>query len=135
MRKVLLISFAALYGCAAPPVYRPAAVRPPAEFREPVFRPESGGNTSTALASGVEAKPAAVRAESPVDSWSQVGDTTLTRLIAEALRSNLNVRAAQARIENARANRSRAILDFTPSATLGASYARQRICSASFTGG
>lgn len=135
MRRALLISFAALYGCAASPVYRPATVRPPAEFREPVFRQEPGVNTSLALASGVEAKPAAAQVESPVDSWRQVGDTILTRLIDEALRSNLNVRAAQARIENARANRSRAILDFTPSATIGASYARQRISNASFPGG
>jgi NodT family efflux transporter outer membrane factor (OMF) lipoprotein len=134
MRKALLLSFAALYGCAATPAYRPSPVRTPAEFRETLPLAQPVGVPS-ALASGTEAKVADSPAETAAEYWQQVGDTTLTRLVGEALRSNLNLRAAQARIQNARANRSRALLEFTPSATVGASYARQRLSTSTFPGG
>lgn len=67
--------------------------------------------------------------------WAALGDTTLTRLIGEVTRANLDVRAAQARVESARHGRTRAVLDFTPSATFTAGYSRQRLSSASFPRG
>jgi len=69
-----------------------------------------------------------------LDYWEQLGDTTLTRLVGEVLRSNLDVRSAQARVSAARSDRVRSVLDLTPSATLSAGYARQRLSSASFPG-
>lgn len=134
MRKSILLAFAALYGCAASPGYRPSPVVTPASFREsvPQSRPAL---MPSGLASGIEAKATAGPSEITVDFWNQMGDTTLGRLVGEALNSNLSVRAAQARILNARANRTRALLDFTPNATIGASYSRQRFSSASQPGG
>jgi NodT family efflux transporter outer membrane factor (OMF) lipoprotein len=66
--------------------------------------------------------------------WARLGDTTLTRLIGEALRANLDIRAAQARVRGARAARARSVLDLTPDATVSGSYARRRFASASFPG-
>src|SRR5207249_915418 len=62
------------------------------------------------------------------------GATTLSRLISEVRRANLDVRAAQARVSAARSDRVRSVLDLTPSATVSAGYARQRLSSASFPG-
>ena len=69
------------------------------------------------------------------DYWGALGDTTLSRLIAEVRRANLDVRAARARVSAARSERVRSVLDLTPSATVSAGYVRQRLSSASFPGG
>jgi NodT family efflux transporter outer membrane factor (OMF) lipoprotein len=66
--------------------------------------------------------------------WDQLGDTTLTRLTQEALKSNLDVRAAQARVRQARAARARAVLDFTPEGIVSGAYNRRRFASAGFPG-
>jgi NodT family efflux transporter outer membrane factor (OMF) lipoprotein len=63
-----------------------------------------------------------------------LGDTTLSRLIAEVRRANLDVRAARARVSAARSDRVRSVLDLTPSATVSGGYVRQRLSSASFPG-
>ncbi len=68
------------------------------------------------------------------DYWDQLGDTTLSRLVGEVARGNLDVRSAQARASAARSDRVRSALDLTPSTTLSAGYARQRLSSASFPG-
>jgi NodT family efflux transporter outer membrane factor (OMF) lipoprotein len=66
--------------------------------------------------------------------WRRLGDSTLTRLIEEALGANLDVRAAEARVRAARAVRSRAVLDLTPEGVLSGSYSRRRFSSADFPG-
>src|SRR2546428_818002 len=125
MRSAILLAFVALYGCATAPGYRSSSVRPPEAFREdphplspaPVGR---GG----------------AKDEPPVSSdyWNQLSDTTLSRLVGEVLRGNLDVRSARARVSAARSDRIRSVLDLTPSATLAVGYSRQRLSSASFPG-
>jgi multidrug efflux system outer membrane protein len=66
--------------------------------------------------------------------WKSLGDTTLTRLVSEAVRSNYDMAAARARLSGARAERTRTALDFAPTVTAAASYTRQRLASASFPG-
>lgn len=68
------------------------------------------------------------------DYWDRLGDTTLSRLIGEVRRANLDVRAARSRVSAARSDRMRSLLDLTPSATVSGGYVRQRISSASFPG-
>ncbi len=68
------------------------------------------------------------------DYWQQLNDTTLSRLIGQVVGSNLDVRAAESRVSAARSDRTRAVLDFTPSATFAGTYARQRLGTASFPG-
>jgi NodT family efflux transporter outer membrane factor (OMF) lipoprotein len=69
-----------------------------------------------------------------VTYWEQLGDSTLSRLVGEVLRSNLDVRSARARVSAARSDRVRSVLDLTPSATVAAGYSRQRLSTASFPG-
>jgi len=83
----------------------------------------------------VEARVPSARIEdAEINFWQQLGDTTLTRLIAEVQRANLDVRAAEARVSGARANRVHAALDLAPTARFGAGYSRQRLSSATFPG-
>ncbi len=73
--------------------------------------------------------------EPPVEAfWIDLGDTTLGRLVAAALRANLDVRVAEARLANARANRDLATFDYFPTVTASAGYRRQRISGESFPG-
>ena len=73
-------------------------------------------------------------ATAPVAFWQSVGDTTLTRLVREALAANGDVRAAAARVDQARAVRTTAALDLAPTVTAVATYSRQRLPLAAIPG-
>src|SRR5438552_5880233 len=125
MRSAILLAFVALYGCASAPGYRSSSVQPPTSFREDPhpLSPSPSGRGGTTDGAAVS-----------LDYWERLGDTTLSRLISEVLRGNLDVRAAQARVRAARSDRIRSVLDLTPSSTVSAGYARHRLSSASFPG-
>ncbi len=130
MRNSLLLAFLVLTGCVTPPEYRPAPVPLPAAYRE----------TGPAATGG----PIPLQSSSPLGGneavafdlafWRRLGDTTLSRLMEQALAANLDVRAAQARVREARAGRTRALLDLTPEGNLSGGYARRRLASAGFPG-
>ena len=132
MRSTLLLGFLALYGCASAPAYRSSSIDVPASFREMADSHHAVPYVATATMtpSAVTANPVAVS----IDYWQQLGDTTLSRLMNEVLAANLDVRAARARVGAARSERTRAVLDLTPSATFTGGYARQRLSAASFPG-
>ncbi len=138
MRSAILLAFVALYGCASAPGYRSSSVQPPASFREGTEDPHAtapapeGPHPLTPSPSG----RGGTQDEPDISPayWEQLGDTTLTRLVGEVLRGNLDVRSARARVSAARSDRVRSVLDLTPSATLAAGYSRQRLSSASFPG-
>src|SRR2546430_7121140 len=147
MRSAILFAFVALYGCATAPGYRSASVQPPEAFRETPGDPQPApppGGAHPLTPSPDGPRPLApspsgrggTRDEPAVSSdyWDQLGDTTLSRLVGEVLRGNLDVRSARARVSAARSDRIRSVLDLTPSATLAAGYSRQRLSSASFPG-
>src|SRR5438477_11824212 len=117
------LGFLALAGCASAPGYRSPAVQPPASFREVTEAPSPAGRGGTQDGPAVS-----------TDYWDQLGDTTLSRLVGEVQRANLDVRAARARVSAARSDRVRSALELTPSATVAAGYARQRLSSVSFPG-
>src|SRR3989441_5220224 len=138
MRSAILLAFVALYGCATAPGYRSSSVRPPQAFRETTGDPQPA---TTSPEGPHPLAPAPVgrggtKDEPPVSSdyWDQLRDTTLSRLVGEVLRGNLDVRSARARVSAARSDRVRSVLDLTPSATLAVGYSRQRLSSASFPG-
>lgn len=128
MRKGLLLTLLVLTGCVAAPAYRAPVVAVPAAFRE----------TDPARALAAPAAHGSLTGEAPAEFdpafWESLGDTTLTRLIGEAVRNNLNVQSAQARVRGARAARSRALLDLTPTAQVSGGYTRRRFASAAFPG-
>ncbi len=89
------------------------------------------------LALALVASPAV--AQEPADTaptgrafWESLGDSTLARLVSEALRANHDVRAAGARVREARAQRLEARLDLFPTVTVGAGYTRQKFAGATF---
>src|SRR6058998_2087298 len=145
------LGFLSLAGCASAPGYRSPAVQPPASFREvtqdsqpPASSPDgSEGRHPLAPApesphpltpspsgrGGTQDEPAV-----STEYWDQLGDTTLSRLIGEVQRANLDVRAARARVSAARSDRVRSALELTPATTVSAGYARQRLSSVSFPG-
>lgn len=123
MRKagIFLSLTLALAGCATAPGYRAPEVRVPATFRE---------TRDTIIETLV-----AERAVADTLSWPDLGDSTLIRLLKEAVGGgNLDVRAAEARVRGARAARTEAFLDFAPTVTFAGGYTRQRLSSASFPG-
>src|SRR6267154_280280 len=140
MRSAILLAFVALYGCASAPGYRSSSVRTPASFRgttddshvtatapdgpQPVAPSPEGPHPLTPSPSGRGGTKE--QAAVSLDYWEQLGDTTLTRLVGEVLRGNLDVRAARARVSAARSDRVRSVLDLTPSATPSRRGARWR---------
>lgn len=124
---VVLLSLV-LAGCAAAPAYRPPEVQLPTAFRE---APDSVPQTAIGEVpvSGVAATDTALPLEAV---WLGLGDTTLVRLMNEAVRANLDVRAAEARVRGARAARTEVALDLAPTVTFGGGYTRQRLSSATF---
>ena len=94
------------YGTATPPVTStPSAA--PLRTAEPAIQPVF---VSTTLASA--------------PFWSELGDTTLIKLVKEAQRANLDVRISESRLLSARASRRLASLDLIPTITGTGSTAR-----------
>jgi NodT family efflux transporter outer membrane factor (OMF) lipoprotein len=121
--SVLLVLLSlVLAGCAVGPAHRPPKVA-----LEPAFR-EMPDSVPAAT------PPAAPGTAGPAAFWETLGDSLLTRLVAQGLQANHDVQAAVARVRGARAERSLARLDLAPTVTVGAGYTRQRLSSASFPG-
>jgi multidrug efflux system outer membrane protein len=118
MRKIWLLASLASLGCASAPGYRPPQVQVPAAFRE---------MTDTVIET-----PAAEAPGSLAVAELEVGDTTLARLIKEAVGANLDVRAAEARVRGARSARTEAAFDLAPTVTFAGGYTRQRLAGATF---
>ena len=95
-------------GCAVGPNYRPPKVNAPAQW------------TST-LAGGETNSPPAL-----AEWWKNLGDTHLDALMTQAISSNLDLRIAEARVREARAERDVAVGGLWPSAAGSASYSRNR---------
>jgi NodT family efflux transporter outer membrane factor (OMF) lipoprotein len=110
----------ALAGCATAPAYRAPEVQVPTAFRE------TRDTVIETLGIGPAAPDTLV--------WPDLGDSTLTRLLKDAVGGNLDVRAAEARVRGARAARTEVVLDLAPTVTFAGGYTRQRLSSASFPG-
>jgi NodT family efflux transporter outer membrane factor (OMF) lipoprotein len=116
-----------LNACASAAAYRAPEVQIPTAFRERL----------DSLAPPPQPAPDRVpmaAADTAVigEYWRALGDTTLVRLLEQALKANYDVRVAEARIRGARAARLESALDFVPTVTAAAGYTRQRIAGASF---
>jgi len=132
MRKMLPAFAVIVAGCSTP-AYRPPEVPVPATYSVtagvPVAAdlraasedvPTAGIQVSTALAS--------------TPFWKDLGDTTLTMLIREAQRANMDVRIAQSRLSSARAARRLASYDLVPTVTGIGSTSRQQFSVAQTPG-
>src|SRR2546428_8438758 len=118
MRSAILLAFVALYGCATAPGYRSSSVRPPQAFRETSGDPQPA---TTAPEGPHPLSPSPVgrggtKDESAllVDYWDQLRDTTLSRLVGQVLRGNLDVPSAQAQVSAPPSDPVRHLPDRTP---------------------
>jgi NodT family efflux transporter outer membrane factor (OMF) lipoprotein len=71
---------------------------------------------------------------SPAPFWREIGDTTLTVLIEEAVRANTDVRVAEARLMGSRAARRLIAFDLAPTVTALGSTTRQQLSMAQVPG-
>jgi NodT family efflux transporter outer membrane factor (OMF) lipoprotein len=127
MPKTAILIILLLNACASTAAYREPQVDLPSAFRERLdsLAPSVASPNAVPMATGNSAEPIGAY-------WHALGDTTLDRLLDQALRGNFDVEVARARIRGARAAKLNATLDFVPTVTAVAGYTRQRIASASF---
>ncbi len=114
------ITFACLLataGCTVGPDYH----RPSVDLQHKWVAPEAG---DTAMAGEPTSRPSVVQTggDLPEQWWTTLTDTTLNGLIDSAIRSNLNLRAAAARVREARAQWAGAKAGLFPKANVGAGY-------------
>jgi len=133
MRKILTVLAGALVGCSTP-AYRAAEVPVPATYSAssvtPVAATDTRGTAKDPAARGIQVSTALA----PAPFWAELGDSTLTMLIREAQRANMDVRIAQSRLKSARAARRLASYDLVPTITGTGSTSRQQFSVAQTPG-
>jgi multidrug efflux system outer membrane protein len=131
MRKILMASTVVLGACSTP-AYRAPEVPVPSTYSvttSPV------GADLRATAGDVSTPPIQIStALASTPFWSDLGDSTLTMLIREAQRANMDVRIAESRLTRARAARRLASYDLVPTVTGTGSTARQQFSLAQTPG-
>ena len=95
-------------GCAVGPNYRAPQTKAPAQWNESL----AGGETNSAITT--------------IRWWTNFNDSELDSLIGRAVRSNLDLRIAQARVREARAQYGIASANLWPTLDGSSSYAYQR---------
>lgn len=108
-------------GCAVGPDFEPPRAAVPVQWTGP--------------APGSTALPATPAEEDLARWWKVFQDPVLTSLVERAVRSNLDLMQAEARIRQARASRAIAASGIWPSIDAGASYSRGRYPAATAAGG
>lgn len=111
------------------------------QSRAVVAKAAAAGRRLTLVAGALVALASPAAAQEPADTaapmafWESVRDTTLRRLIQEAVEGSPDVRVAYSRISAARADKLGATLDLAPTVTAVGGYTRARFSSAAFPGG
>ncbi len=124
MRKFLIVFSGVLAGCSTP-AYRAPEVPVPSAYNVGGITPA----VTEARGASEEIPTSVVHVSTTLAStpfWSDLGDSTLTRLVREAQRANTDVRVAQSRLTSARAARRLAAYDLVPTITGTGSTARSQ---------
>ena len=104
----------------------PLTAAPPARaFKAPIIGAEYGAPAAD-VASRYRNAPGTARLLSGGDWWSVFGDAQLTQMLDRVASDNLDIQAAMARIEQARAVSGIARAEFFPSITLNPGVLRSR---------
>ncbi len=114
LRWFVWLVWAAVFGCTVGPDYHRPALKAPAQWSEPL----AGGETNGVASAG--------------DWWKAFGDSELDSLVDRAVQANLQLRAARARVREARAQRGVTVAGYWPAADASASYTRNRTSKHSF---
>jgi NodT family efflux transporter outer membrane factor (OMF) lipoprotein len=134
MRKFLTALAGILAACGTP-AYRAPEVPVPSSYS--VADAPSNTTPVAGGASGTDVKANSVHVSSSLAAtpfWTELGDSTLTMLIRESQRANLDVRVAQSRLTGARAVRRLASYDLVPTITGTGSTNRQQFSVAQTPG-
>jgi len=133
MHKSLMAVAAVLIACSTP-AYRASEVPVPATYNAgaPAPAPTNTAAVSTADIAPSSVHVSAVLATAPF--WSELGDTTLTMLVREAQRANMDIRVAESRLVSARASKRLAALDLVPTITGTGSTSRSQFSIAQTPG-
>ena len=109
-RRIACLSLtgAILAGCAVGPNYHSPQTKAPGQWNESL----AGGETNSAIIT--------------TEWWTNFNDSELDSLVGRAVQSNLDLRIAQARVREARAQYGIASADLWPTLDGSSSYARQR---------
>ena len=144
MSRVLPLLFLVVAGACGAPAYRPPNVQvapaygavarsaaAPVSAESATVSPRAGTGvvavSNGEVASRVESPSARYSVSVAAEPfWRDLGATTLTRLIEEALRTSVDVDAAEARVTGARAARRVSSYDLGPTVTAVGSATRQR---------
>lgn len=111
---VAVLFLVLLAGCAVGPDYREPKLAMPAGWQE-------------AQQKGVDVRPAEL-----TQWWTSFNDPLLNSLVERAVKSNLDLRIAEARIREARASRSVVASGAWPTVDVSASYSRNRTSENAF---
>jgi len=134
MRKIF-IGLSGLLAACGTPAYRASEVPVPASYNVGTEPAATTNAQPTATIEDVSARSVTVSATAAVAPiWNELGDTTLTMLVREAQRANLDVRIAQSRLTSARASRRLAALDLVPTITGTGSTSRSQFSIAQTPG-
>ena len=117
MRKSLSALGVVLVGCSTP-AYRAPEVPVPSAYGVGSITPASTNAPGTSQVGEIPTTTINVSttlASTPF--WTELGDSTLTALVREAQRANMDVRIAQSRLNSARAARRLASFDLVPTVT------------------
>ena len=104
----LVVGLLFLSGCAVGPNYHQPQTKAPGQWNEWL----AGGETNAAITT--------------TQWWTNFNDSELDSLVRRAVRSNFDLRIAQARVREARAQYGIAAADLWPTVNGSSSYARQR---------
>ena len=132
MRKILPVLTGLLAACSTP-AYRAPEVPVPSTYNVSSVSPvpaEQRGASEDIPTPAIQVSTAL--ASTPF--WSDLGDSTLTMLIREAQRANLDVRVAKSRLTSARAARRLVAYDLVPTITGVGSTSRQQFSIAQTPG-
>jgi multidrug efflux system outer membrane protein len=132
MRKILAALTGLLAACSTP-AYRASEVPVPSSYGVISTTPVVAEARSASVSVPVDPiHVSTALASAPF--WTDLGDTTLTMLIREAQRANLDVRIAQSRLTSARAAKRLVAYDLVPTITGTGSTARQQFSVAQTPG-
>ena len=134
MRRIFFGVSALLAACGTP-AYRASEVPVPASYNAGVAAPAT--TEASTIAANEDVAPSSVHlsaAAAAAPFWTELGDTTLTMLVREAQRANMDVRIAESRLTSARASRRLAALDLVPTITGTGSTSRSQFSIAQTPG-
>lgn len=128
---LLTLSALALAGCTVGPDYKQPQVAGQEHFSTATTRPsepagDAAGAGEAGGAGGAATRPAPVVVDASAPWWTAFNDPMLNRLVDESVHANLDLRAAEARVRQARAQRGVAVGGLWPSVDASGSYTRAR---------